>query len=796
VPTTLNVPYNYHVRVDLTVKLYTPATASTTSKTYSFVQKSLKNSSTQNSFWPLLTDLGEVSFNAGEFLPSSSFSSFSIDNRPGTFGLNRKFSDILERYSPVEQSVAVYTAKLATDSDTVSSWTQVFQGICTRWSSSIEDGAHSLTFEVRPVRYREKVLTLEVNRTVSGMANAPDSSLGRAVPLIIGDNQEVIPIRITADGATEPRYAVGTCLYQLTKNRLTWARVYTKDNDNKWALVDTTANTDYSGTTPAGSYSLNQYNSRAWKLNINSVRIITGVQLRAKGNGTGTVSTAKLTVFIMVTMPGGGTVIDERAAVATLDLSIYDTQNNAGTTNFPINVSFDRPLYLDANYEYFLGYEATGVTADDLTIHYGSGNTIEYRKDGTDAGTNGNDSYAQYKVVFPSTRILYKLHETTYSFTEHVEAYTPAGLTYSRLDLTQFTPDSGQQNPHFDNFPILVALIRGQCTYSGGALYTSTADLVKVLGYNWNGTAWTDPTEWDTTTLSTHYWHLYDINSVNARARTPRGVFDSRITYTDFLTEVCRGTASRVGTLPNGKMFMYPWGISHTVTAKIPNADLIPLGWRQEGVETVMSRVTANGFRGYRFTGRDFENGRADNQDGFGYQFSEDFNGTDGLYPPVAAMTAEARALYGDLPPAETNYTISPFPADVYALDNGYLGNGSSSARMSLVAEYLLARYGRPLTYAEFRVPWSKYSAIKLFDVIEFTSTEFPAFYGTNPDGTDAVVTDGTVGRATSAQGYELVVSHTYRGLVESVTYQLPLGHSPMIRLTVLVLRNQQFDPT
>jgi hypothetical protein len=85
-----------------------------------------------------------------------------------------------------------------------------------------------------------------------------------------------------------------------------------------------------------------------------------------------------------------------------------------------------------------------------------------------------------------------------------------------------------------------------------------------------------------------------------------------------------------------------------------------------------------------------------------------------------------------------------------------------------------------------------------MFDVISFHHSEFPAFYGTDPNARPGVVNDGT--SITSVQaannGEELVRAKSYRGLVEGVSYVMAMEHAPAIRLVVQVLINPEFDPT
>lgn len=784
-----NAGFNYFYRVDITVATFVSGASSTA--VYSFTNKLLKDSTSATTYRPILKSIGENAVEAGETLPNISLSSVEIDNRIGTFGANRKFSDILQRWSPVEGSIVFYVAQVANDSDTVSSWTQIGQGVITSWEATAADAEATLRFDVRASKYAETVLTLEVARTVSGMENAPTSSLGRAVPLLLGSDLEVVPVRISADGATTGKYAWGTCFYQSLKNYSSAYQIYTKNYDDVWESI-TGSPLDYSTYPPSSSFTLNTYASRAFEILTNHSSIVTGVELHMQANGLAS-SSAYLSVFILRVNADTFAVVDE-VTRGRVYLGNYDAINvSTANTNFPVNVSFDRPAVLSRTnqirYIYYLGWEVTGYQVNDMSILSFILLAREIRKDAADATGGSANSFTEWKVVpySPGPIPIYKFHTLDFSFDDHVNAYTQTGLTYSSMTATQFTPDSGQSNPPLDNLPLLLGSMIGLNTYGGSVVVEKPQTIAELLGYSWNGAAWTDASAWDVSTLdTTHYAFLYDGATASYRSRVARGVFDQRTTYSQLLAELCRCTASKVGVLSTGKSFMYPWGITVTPAADIPAADVTALSWEQRGAETIVNRAVIKVGRSYIYAPRSFENASA-----VGYRYVTDFSGDN--YAQVTAMTLESRFLYGQKELAQTEFPIFPYSPDGLG---SYLG--STSAEGSVLAEYYLARFGKPLTYCSFVVPYHRYSALRMFDVITFTSVDYPAYYGTDPDARDGTVdVGGAVSTVTTADyGYETVRAQTYRGLIEGISLILAMEHAPAIRLTVLVLLNRPFDPT
>jgi hypothetical protein len=780
----------FFFRVDVTVASYVGETKTT--KTYTFTNKSLKDSSSLTTYWPILRSIGEISFLAGEILPSVTAGSIEIDNSIGSFGTGRKFSDILQpgRGTVVEQAIKVYVAQAGNDSDTVNSWTQIASLLVSDWEAPAQ--GETLTFNTKPLKYDEKVVTLEVNRMMLGMENAPSSSLGRAVPLLIGDNPTVIPVRISADGATTAKYAVGTAFYQLLENNLSTITVYSKDDDDTWQVMNnggTGAITDYSTAPITGSHTLNTYDGRAWKINQNGPSIVTGVQLRAKGNGTtGRVSTAYLDVFILQVDSSTWNIINEEVTKGSVALSNYDSLNNAGNSNFAINVSFEKPAVLTSgHYYYFCGWHVRGWAVNELSLNYNSTLTDELRQDRSDANT----SNGSWKLLFFGiNRPNHKFHEVTFSTTNHVNGYTSNGLTYSLLTLSQFTPDSGQSNPNFDTLPIAVTPIQGLVAYGGGATFDWPSSLIDLLSYTWNPItkSWAASNTWDINTLdSTHYSYLFAGPNANYRSRAARGVFDSKTTFLQVVTEVCRGTASRVGVLSTGLSFVYPWGVTVTPVADIPFADINALTWQQRDVSTVVNRCVINLGKNYLSPPRSFENADDTNAS---FLYSTDFSATN--FTQVEFLTRESRVMYGNRDLGITNFPIYPYQAN----GGGYLGNSSSEG--SILAEYYLTRFAKPLVYCSFIVPWHRYSGLRMFDVITFTTPAFPAYYGTDPDPRQSWVVDTgtTVTTVDVNAGYDMVQAQTYRGLIEGISYVMAMEHAPAIKLTVLVLQNYATDPT
>jgi hypothetical protein len=244
---------------------------------------------------------------------------------------------------------------------------------------------------------------------------------------------------------------------------------------------------------------------------------------------------------------------------------------------------------------------------------------------------------------------------------------------------------------------------------------------------------------------------------------------------------------------------MYPWGITIEPAFNIPQADIIPLSWEMRDPSTVINRLSVSFNKIYAI-----EEGM-DVQEGYGY--SIDFSSPS--YLPAQQITEESRTLYGVQNIVENTFNVFGY-SDYYANVGlpGYLTGIISNSQpqeggvvtfsVDFLAEYYMTRFALPAVYCSFVVPWHRYKNIKMFDVITFAHSEFPAYYGTDPSARPGVVISGSNTTAIPNAGYgqELTRGQTYRGLVEGISYVMAMEHAPAIRLTVLVLLNREYDPT
>jgi len=828
--------FNYFYRVEIQVAQYTLGgikdnrlnVRELITRTYNFVNKPLRNAATasdRETYIPILQSVGEVTLSAGEVIPSSSVSAITIDDSRGSFGPDRRFSDVLERFTIIDQPVSIYLGEADTETDAPSSWQKIGGGKVVSWTKALSGSSPSMTIQLEPFKISEAIMNLEVSRDIVGMENAPQSSLGKSLPIVfnkvnsglstpIDRYPQVIPTRISGDGVTNAKYALTTQMYELTKAKIQ-PNYYVKKawaiDSELWSSISFTRTAPSYLTPTLGSYySLTEYNGgKAYRLpeitatNNETGFVVTGIEFSARGmsSSPSRQSAAGLEAFLLLVEKNTSNVVQELTKGKT-ELNIYDSFNNTSGSTFSINISFNAPVVVELtsarDYDFYIGYKANNTAVNELELYKHSTQTTKTLNQ-TSAG--GETSYSAWSSpVAAEPMVACRLRIVTATSVEHENTFTKDGFTYSSMSLTQPAPDSGQSNPPLDSLEI-VSLVEGFCRYSNAARIYDPPTILSFLTYKWDGEQWDDNGGVDTTTLATsHYTPLFTSNSGNHRARYLGGIIESRVTYSEVISQIARGSASKIGMLSNGKLFVHPWGVATAPAYVIPQADIIPLSWETRTEDTIVNRTQINFERYYAINAT--QSGEVE-----GFKYSIDFSNT--AYLAVQQITEQSRSLFGAKNIVENSFSVFGFSdTNPVVGQPGYLTGGSTASQPSsggtviysvdFLADYYMSRFALPFVYCSFVVPYHRYKDIQMFDVISFHHSEFPAFYGTDPAARPGVVNDGT--SVTTVQnanyGEELVRAKSYRGLVEAVSYIMAMEHAPAIRLTVQVLVNTEYDPT
>jgi hypothetical protein len=829
--------FNYYYRVEITLASYDLGGLQSGSsirrevsyKTVNVVNKQILDGvpSVTYGYYPILQQVGEINLVAGDFLPTLSVSSITLNDSIGSIGPRRKFSDLMQRYTAIGQLVKLYVAEAENFVDAPSSWIQIGEGKVLTWQTACNSEPPTVSFDISPFKLSNRTMNLEIANEVVGMESAPSSALGKHLPIVLSKREtgktlpstypQITPIRITGDGLPSAQYACATHMYRLTKGSLnpdsiiyvrrTWDSV-----ESPWGLVPLGATApDYRTPNVGTTYALNSFGAVAYKLFPNNALneerdfIVTGITFACKGNGSALTPTSQcnLTAFILRVDKTNYAVVEEMTR-GQAQLANYDASNRLAA-NFNVKISFDRPVTIpqddSTDYDFYFGWQATEVGNSELSIRkYSppSPSSYVYLVQGGGSASNGATAWRPYAST-DANQPAYKLETVSGTFTPHVETFTSDGFTYSKISLSQGVPDTGQVAPDLDSLQIVVPM-EGLCAYSDGIRISLPHIVLYTLSYEWAGDRWEDRQTIDTTTLAAKYTELFGPNPNSFRARWISGVIDQKITYDNLAREIARATASRIGILYNGKMFLYPWGDTSAAVYDIPPADIAPLSYESRDDSNVINQAVISAEKILTVVENQTEED--------GYVITTNYSAL--AYISIVPMTRQSVSIYGYKNLQDNKFQVFGFHQTTPLVGTpGYLTGESQEIfglelrsdeySLDFLGEYYLSRFALSVHYVSFVVPWHRYKNIKMFDIITFSHPAFPSYVGSDPDARIPGVEEsgGSVYSASIANdGGELVRAQTYRGIVEGINYVMAMEHAPAIRLTVQVLINQQYDPT
>lgn len=803
-------------------------------KTCNFINKVAYDASSANrvvreEYYPILLSVGEVTFTAGDVIPTSSLSSITISDARGSFGPDRKFSDMLTRYTVINQPIKLYLGESETNADAPIGWTQVGEGTIASWSSALNDGEPTLVFNITPFKISDRIMTLEVSRDVQGMESCNDTALGRSLPIVfnkvrplstdIETYPQVQPVRISADGSRTLKLACSTQQYKVTKAtwpQSIWIQKPWDSDGQPWGVAKFGISyPDYTTPLVAGtSYTLNTYEALAFRIPnfTDSALIVTGVELKAKAGGGAIATEQSLSVEILLVNKTTLAVQTLSGASGFTSLANYSSQNAVAGTIFSIKIALNAPVVIEPGindiYDFYLSFSAseTNATSPSLCKYDFPGATYPVLRK---ASSNSN----AWAISTDPHLLAHKLLVATAAFDSgdgSIRAANKYGFDYSFLTISQPAVDIGQIGPSLDSLQVVVPMEGFYKVLLSAPVY-SPATALEYLSLEWNGEAWVDESTVNAGAFAELTAKLFTDTpaslpgNITYRARGLSGILDNKQTYANVLTEIARGTACRIGIDSEARLTIYPWGCTSTVAYHIPEADIAPLNWEARDDAFVVNRAIVTANQIYTTT----PGSRGDS-----YSVVIDYNRED--FKPVSEITERSFAIFGLKSASENIYNVFGFnDLDTGLGLPGYLTGGPVPGltddeqsqpteggevvwSVDPLADYYISRFGLPLNYASFVVPYHRYQGIKLFDVITFSHSAFPAFYGTDPNAKPGVVDDGSsVTRIPNANfGGELTRAQTYRGIVEAVSLVLAMEHAPAIRITVQVLQNRIFDPT
>lgn len=791
---------HYFLRVDLTLKNLT--TAST--ETHIFIDQMLTDSSLGASLlWPILLEVGDIGAVMSNYLPGSVATSFSIDNKIGSFGFQRKFSDKFQRFTAINQTASFYYGVAALPGagpPSPASWTLLFSGKIKSFTNPISEDENRLTFQVDSQPLDRVIPSYQITR--QKFPSAPDASIGKSIPIVFGEDVEVLPIEISGS-LTAPRYLYGLWLNSGVAPAFplgTVGKYFTKnlDGDYDEVLSAATTSTVLYSTTGSLAAGADDYYTEIQAVGdfisdgSSAGYVLTHIKVKFRGTGNGAWAGGS-SIRIGVWRDQYNALPSEEVAFGEALKSSYNTSfQGAVSSTFDITFALNKPVVIGGAFINFYvvfsqGYNAgmNGGAGDFVDYFNISGAGQEAWSRGYDSG--GNSSF-YHETGLTDVNFYWEAFGVKYgSFGLGSANAIAPGYSYYYIDLEQQAAPSFQDNPEISRLPLILELNGGLADDTTGIItgtpnqfITRAHHIAKFFTLALSGGVWGLDGSFDDSAYSGT--HSIAFTGSAQLSRSIAGRAEGRSTLTQLLNNIFRNSASRLAYRRNGKIGVWAWGTYAASPITIPQEDIKILSVRFGGVDTVINAARLVFGRTFKFS--NFESAFAQGLQFKDYQFTLDFSQTapssESYYSAALALTLASSNLYGE---REIGQPSFEWVNDIITAES--------------IARYLVSVYAFPLIEIEAQVPLEKYSSLELLDTVKINSVLLPSYLGAWGQQLAAIYQDSmTVSATDPSRGAYTPRLETYRCQIEGTNIRFNQQRAPVLNLVLRLINNYPADMT
>lgn len=768
---------SFWFRADITLLLKSDYT---TTATYKLTNREVFNTDGVV-YYPLISALNDIGTQLTNYIPADINSSFTIRNDAGSFGFKRKFSDLLDRYTPIDQAVTLYYAATTAEAIQPSSWTTLFSAKIKSVSESINDTQQTLTFNIQADTIpREAVGYTFTNDPFDNPAIVIDDSLvGKTLPVIFGED-------VQARGITFNRTDVTATLH---KWFFTTEMSYL-DELTKYLIRDTEQLPQYVEVFPAIDINNNiitdsNVKTRYRAVNINfdqatEASLLTHVEFEVKGNLGGS-WTATTSLFAEIWSRNPATNKPKKLIARTeVEKVDYIANFQAATATFLITLVFNKPVALIDPNGYFLAY---GQDVDDDANGVGVDDAVSFRYDSAAATiqtcrfvrttANAEGEAYRWRKQGSTKAIYYQLYTADFTYNYGDDDYRRDTFAPTSVDVEcEALPTGADENCDLSQMDFICEFTG---PYSIGTFITGTDNelitrpdhVIKYLFYHFDydgdGSLYYDPTDIHSS---------FSAFSTVPFSRNINGATTNLLYLPELIQAVLRNSASRLFLNNSGKLALWAWGEHQEPTFNIPQSDIKVNSFRINDASNVINSFIAYYNKILGETNFLKQSTQNEFKDYAGALLQTD-QSTNTLYDKLSTAS---RAMF-------LNRNLEDNRFDWI----------NDSISMQSVAYYFLAKLALPISEVDIEIPFDKYQAINLLDVGTIQSPSLPNFYGAWPDATpiytDGVAVDWKLGEYTT-------YAKTYRAQVEGKRVKLNLNGAPTLVLNLEILQNYPADPT
>ena len=569
--------------VELTLK----AKADGTSKTVYLSNRPILDDTNKGRYIPILAGISGLGNVAGRYLPEPTRGSIEIDNSPGSYGAQRRFADLMDRYTMVAQTFKLYSAVTDyEDLDVSSNFTLQWQGVVSRYSYEGTKVKIEVASDIIPRRVVTKAIT------PGYFPNAPTKSLGKHIPVVFGVGVQCEAIQITPDGGGSYEYAYATTLSdKYVVGGIVGYFAKTKEGSFTQVTSAGTVNAIVLGNTAASGKSNGNWLgtvdytfAKPFSVTADTNYVFVSASLRIyKQLGTDTGGTLECTIrkanyyqdVAPTSAPG------EVLATSRIDTSLLASA--AG--EYDLRFGFPEPLVLSPG-DYYICFTKRCSTGGLVRTYADSG-----------ASETG---YAYENGLWQTTVAAgYEWYWALYGavFTDSSSTGNPDrdGLDYAYFEATQSADPVSVPDLSKVQYLLSVNGLKddgsGTITGTPNLTLTGPANAIKVLDKEWNGSTWTGGKLDASEQLDSR---TYVNQSGTGHYHRQIGGKTEGQTFLDQIYErICRQHGMRI-CLFNGaasSLALYAWGTHRSTAAVITDEEAKVEQVTQLGVETVINRI-------------------------------------------------------------------------------------------------------------------------------------------------------------------------------------------------------------
>lgn len=697
-------------------------------------------------FIPILKSISGLGQTVGQDVPLPVNGSIMLDDSWGSLSAKRKFSDLLERYTLTEQPIEIYYSLSELDTfDFESGLTLLFKGKMKEGTSNPTGQPSTFTISVEGTNIEDRYMTKAIDGDY--FTSAPEASLGKNIPLVLGGPVEVDPIKVSPDPTDEetPSYlefAWGTTLGTTHVNGGING-VKLKDHNGNYKLMNSPMSEDtpvfQSAGTPTVAWQFydldSDHSGRQDDVCIPldfadtfTNYVITGGALSVRGAlGGGWTTDSEIIIEIYERRPKNKKgPMREPIATAEVDKNEY-LANFRSTTSFDIEFRFDKPIFLSNPNGYCINFTQTlnDDESDEIALSCINSATPYFRR-GHYVGTTKRPNRWQFRATgAPANKTpCWKLYGMRWSpsagpFDADINE---EGLGHQTIGFLQhnFTGDPMDEQPVCDLSsldPIFMAYglqddIDGTITGVPYKLLENPQQILQAVTKKWNGTEWVSNTDDYDFSVFTEQAEMsrnpYSLFSVNLRGKS-----EGAQSLTQLLQNILKNSTGRLVTRNNGKMAFYFYGVRSPETFEFTDDNSYLMSFKELNSSSIVNRVqifsnkllstiTARRLA----TEQSFKN--------FGNALDWTYN-TNGYAEVVSTDSYNVFGLR-TLNSKGTSY-------DLVSWDTAMA-----------IAYYLLTLFNFPHRTITIRTTFAEAAGIELLDVGTIQSVSVPCFFGTDPE--------------------------------------------------------------